>query len=410
MGDLSERIHITTYEDDEDYVFVSYRSKNRDTMEEIIYHLQKEHGLRVYYDKSFESHNSSWIRQFANNMNSNKCKAIIVFLSNDYYYSYATLMELMHSRCPKAQTNNKDIPIIPIIIERINISCDDDDRNIGLGVKDFENGDPNNQWKDELHRFNLDFKAAKKKYADIEDYYESEKVEEACDPAEPYLNWGSCREIIRIFLNGTHDKRWYEKKERGEVELAQFYKSLADAIRDEKKGAGPTVFGKPQKQESVKAQKSESKSSILTTEEKVAKLAQYDPMAERNQKEAPAQNGKPSAESYQSEDKKAKYEPGIWEYRITSGEIDAAFTQYVDENGKDYKYILHAGSRISKTVAASTPSAAKKRRQELEDEEKVIDAVVKVEVEFTSASALGCFCRGGSESGTRFIKASKWID
>lgn len=95
-------------------------------------------------------------------------------------------------------------------------------------------------------------------------------------------------------------------------------------------------------------------------------------------------------------------------YEISSGEVNARYTQTTNESGKTI-YILHAGSRISSTVNSSARDWVKRKRQELETAEMLVDSVVHTEVEFDSPSALACFCKGGSESGPRFIQSSQLI-
>lgn len=54
--------------------------------------LVKEYGLRVYFDKSFNDNNNVWTSQFMENMRSPYCKAVVAFVDNQYYLSYATLL------------------------------------------------------------------------------------------------------------------------------------------------------------------------------------------------------------------------------------------------------------------------------------------------------------------------------
>lgn len=126
----------------------------------------------------------------------------------------------------------------------------------------------------------------------------------------------------------------------------------------------------------------------------------------------PEQTPEQASDDAEKEDKPAAPpEPpaeGVLQYEIKSGEVNARYTQKTDEYGKA-TYILHAGSRIARTVAVSAPDGAKRKRQELEAAGMLVDSVVHTEVEFGSSSALGCFCRGSSESGTRFVKASRLI-
>ena len=156
---------VTKKEDKKDYVFISYRGDSwKKVLTEIVYKLQKKYGLRVYFDKDFASETNSWIQQFEDNMDSQYCKACLCFFDEGYVTSYATLLELMHAMNARSNISDAIFPIyFPIDWEKLNKY----DGNTGLGVEDLNNPG----WKDEIERFNQEFKMLKKRYEAIEDYY-----------------------------------------------------------------------------------------------------------------------------------------------------------------------------------------------------------------------------------------------
>ncbi len=142
---------------DKDYVFISYRSSNwKRDLTEITYKLQKEYGLRVYFDKEFAKEDNIWVEQFEENMRSPRCKAVICFFDKGYCSSYATLLEYMFAL-------NQGKKIIPI-----NFDFDEIDKNgekkdgwkelldnsssTGLGE---DNGNPG--WEEEKGEFDEQF-------------------------------------------------------------------------------------------------------------------------------------------------------------------------------------------------------------------------------------------------------------
>lgn len=111
-------IQITTQDDMQDFLFVSYKSQNRAQVEEIISRLQKDYGLRVYYDKKFETENSSWLKLMPEQLQSRYCKGMLVFGSPQYICSYACLYELIYFRTfETADIHERVKPIIPISLD-----------------------------------------------------------------------------------------------------------------------------------------------------------------------------------------------------------------------------------------------------------------------------------------------------
>lgn len=115
-------LKVTTKDQEQDYVFISYKSDNWEKVfKEIVIPLQKKYGLRVYCDIIFDDENSPWINQFTKNMESEYCKAVLIFLSKEYCKSYATMLELLHSQFNPV-TDVHDFkcynkPVIPILLD-----------------------------------------------------------------------------------------------------------------------------------------------------------------------------------------------------------------------------------------------------------------------------------------------------
>lgn len=118
---------------DKSFVFISYKSDDWETvLNDVVYRLVKDYGLNVYFDGSFDSHNSLWITQFPENMKDYKCRGVISFIDDKYITSYATLMELMCS-----QTLQADKPVIPINLENLSvIDGKEGNEDTGLGNED----------------------------------------------------------------------------------------------------------------------------------------------------------------------------------------------------------------------------------------------------------------------------------
>jgi hypothetical protein len=144
-------IKYTTTQDKKPYVFVSYKSDDwEEVMEEIIYPLQKEYGLRVYYDQAFDyESNDYWCDQMKKNMRSIYCRAVLCFISQKYIASYATLMEVLYSHVKEVmdQHGKKPLELVPIILPSCNTGdmdklsedvCSEDEIPLKLRTKECE--------------------------------------------------------------------------------------------------------------------------------------------------------------------------------------------------------------------------------------------------------------------------------
>lgn len=109
-----DELKITTADDlgkneNEGYVFISYCSKNKETVfRDVVIPMQKEYGLRVYADKAFDYKNDEWVNQMQENLSASQ--AVLIFVSNEYVCSYACFLEVLTAV-------QEDIPILPIYID-----------------------------------------------------------------------------------------------------------------------------------------------------------------------------------------------------------------------------------------------------------------------------------------------------
>lgn len=103
-------LKITQYRDNKGYAFISYSSSDRDKVfGEFVLPLQREHGLRVYYDAEFKNNaTEGWTYQMIENLK--RSEVCIVFISSAYASSYACMLEVL-----TAIDNN--IPIIKVKLQ-----------------------------------------------------------------------------------------------------------------------------------------------------------------------------------------------------------------------------------------------------------------------------------------------------
>lgn len=123
-------LHLTKYGDNKDYVFISYSAEDeKKVFGEYVIPLQEKHGLRVFWDKSFNYNASDgWVKQMDINMRN--AKACIIFMSSTYAASYACLLEVLTAlACRK--------PIIKVKIETPEVTHDNSERVMGLETVEY---------------------------------------------------------------------------------------------------------------------------------------------------------------------------------------------------------------------------------------------------------------------------------
>lgn len=215
---------LRTKYDKEDYVFISYKSDDYErVLDDILYKTCKKYGLKVYFDTAFDDDSDSWITQYYDNMCSKNCKAFIAFINDNYYSSYACLLEMMSRKTEAAGGDYREDSLFFIPINIGSITSIVDDSNTGLGTKRFKSGKINRHAEIELEKFNdiflqvaseriknATYKCAKEAE---EKKQKGEKIalyEEACqdDPHEygkMFLNVTQCRKIMEYVIPKNND-------------------------------------------------------------------------------------------------------------------------------------------------------------------------------------------------------------
>ena len=218
MKDIEEKIgylkeHICNKDGDKDYLFISYKSTDKElVLGEIVYKLVYDYGLNVYFDGDFDKHNADWIEQFRSNMESPHCKAIITFIDTAYLTSYATLMEVVYSQTAALRSlKPKDqFPIYTVSINNgwAEVLAEEKNEDIGLN-KEYIEGNKNLTAEKENKQLNTDIDALdellRKEIRKL--YYEKAKLKK-----------GNCYKIFEILLKGRR-----EVKYKDENTLRDFY-------------------------------------------------------------------------------------------------------------------------------------------------------------------------------------------
>lgn len=218
MKDIEEKIgylkeHICNKDGDKDYLFISYKSTDKElVLGEIVYKLVYDYGLNVYFDGDFDKHNADWIEQFRSNMESPHCKAIITFIDTAYLTSYATLMEVVYSQTAALRSlKPKDqFPIYTVSINNgwAEVLAEEKNEDIGLN-KEYIEGNKNLTAEKENKQLNTDIDALdellRKEIRKL--YYEKAKFKK-----------GNCYKIFEILLKGRR-----EVKYKDENTLRDFY-------------------------------------------------------------------------------------------------------------------------------------------------------------------------------------------
>ncbi len=104
---------------DQDYVFVSYSSRDWDKVYPCVMALRAR-GINVYIDIEFmENQSSSWLKNFQERLfRDSGCKGIVTFLSINYMRSYACLVEQMANRTNRMRRHaGKQLPVFYVALE-----------------------------------------------------------------------------------------------------------------------------------------------------------------------------------------------------------------------------------------------------------------------------------------------------
>lgn len=222
---------VTTHQDNKPYVFVSYKSDSWElVLTDIVHTLQKEYGLRVYFDKSFNNNNNIWTEQFPPNMSDPNCKAVLAFIDDKYYLSYATLLELMYSQTYEASVGIKKgegLPVIPVNLQTIKeISSELGKEDTGLGVETLGDGTKNFNADEEKKLFDDTFKELNDR-----DFWKRAK----------YLYKGKelTKSVCSITMGELYKKlKVSENPYKTDMEQKRFYDPLVETI----KSVAPEAF------------------------------------------------------------------------------------------------------------------------------------------------------------------------
>ena len=205
-----------------DYVFISYRSNSWEiVLSKITYKLQKEYGLRIYFDKAFATDTKVWVEQLIKHMNTDACKAFLCFFDEGYCTSYATLIELMHAM-NKSSNLSKSIVSINFPIDWEKITGKSYEKNTHLDEKEIE-------W----NALTDEFKNFKRNY---HDNYSLMDVEEYEPKKGRLFRECDCAKIMRILQ---------PKNQHDFVDTKEFYEQHILPVLHNKTGG--TVFEDPDK-------------------------------------------------------------------------------------------------------------------------------------------------------------------
>ncbi len=273
---------LRTKDSKENYVFISYKSDNYEkVLDDIVFKACKKYGLKVYFDTAFDDNTDSWINQFYDNMTSAYCKAFIAFIDNNYFSSYATLMELMASRTALAGGCNGALTFLSINLETIkDLNEDELEENTGLGTERFADGSINNHAGKELELFNELFSELVENNYKISNLYRrykedkpalyGEKTNSKNEYGKIFLKKSQCRAIMSAVMPDCNDN---DGKNKSFVEVIydklKDYKVFIDDWKDE---SIPTFIIKSTEFEPVKSETTEAKTiESETTEAKTIK-------------------------------------------------------------------------------------------------------------------------------------------
>lgn len=231
---------LRTKDGDDDYVFISYKSDDFEkVLDDIVYNVCRNYGLKVYFDTAFDEDSDSWITQYYDNMCDPKCKAFIAFLDDAYYSSYACLLEMMSRKTAAAGGDYKEDSLFFLPVNIGSISDIVDNSNTGLGTKRYSNGKINSHADEELERFNEIFsevaddfmrKSVYKREKDTQLYEEA--TAQSGRYGKMYLSITQCRRLMERVVPKKNDNDGGNK-------------AFVDVIHDKLVKANITsVFGK----------------------------------------------------------------------------------------------------------------------------------------------------------------------
>lgn len=220
---------------DKDYIFISYKSDDwKEVLQDVVYRLVKNEGLNVYFDGSFDIHNSLWIEQFPKNMNDPKCKGVLAFIDDKYATSYATLLELMYSQlgCYNEEYDPVKKPVVPVNLEIL--KAIEDKSDTGLGQKKFADGTVNPHADSEYEMFKNTYNSpdSNQIFRLIKNPIENEVIK------EKKLNKVLCSKMVQELLK-------YVKANDNPYSYGADLSGIVGSIKD---ACGETVFSRKTKE------------------------------------------------------------------------------------------------------------------------------------------------------------------
>lgn len=266
---------IQTFEasGDKDYVFISYKSDNwENVLDKVVRHMVDEYGLRVYFDKNFDRDNKSWVQNMTKAIRTEKCRAVLAFVSKEYMVSYACMLELLTARGQSAYLKHrkKKLEIIPIIV--------DDSKTIagaasvsGKPVKmyDYESEAYSKILKDVQNCSLMSGNDMQTLKDNLEEMEEMEK--QGDDLCEEDIS----RVMEIILREKTHEREFYSKMASQNV-LEVFYDDLKETIKNE---CSETVFDPALIKTSKKTDKADANTSQADLKKEMPKVSEAVPKA-----------------------------------------------------------------------------------------------------------------------------------
>lgn len=110
------------YDNDENYVFISYSHRDEEQVYRTILPWMRE-GYNIYLDLDFKNRASddNWVEIMKRKLRNNPCVMAIVFRSENYYFSLPSFVELLTMRSDKTRESRRSAKndILPIDVIRI---------------------------------------------------------------------------------------------------------------------------------------------------------------------------------------------------------------------------------------------------------------------------------------------------
>ena len=116
------------------YFFISYKSDDWEiVLDYIVRELVDKYGLRVYFDRNFDTSNDNWLKNMKKAIETRHCKGVLSFVSKKYLSSMPCALELLYTNDALAisQHSNKKIEVISVVIDQDYDNINDIIDNIG---------------------------------------------------------------------------------------------------------------------------------------------------------------------------------------------------------------------------------------------------------------------------------------